>query len=222
MNSHTALPNRTARRVLPLAGAAALTLALTVALPQSAHAAHVTPPPVPDDVKVEDGNRAFLLGHGVGTQNYICLPSGATFAWTLFTPEATLFNDHFKQLTTHFFSVNPNPADNGAVRATWQHSRDTSIVWAAVTGISTDARFVAQGAVAWLRLQQVGRQEGPGGGDTLAVTTFVQRVNTEGGVAPATGCAQLADVGKKAFVPYKADYIFYKAAGDDDDDDLGN
>jgi len=54
------------------------------------------------------------------------------------------------------------------------------------------------------------------------VTTFVQRVNTEGGVAPATGCAQLADVGKKAFVPYKADYIFYKAAGDDDDDDLGN
>jgi hypothetical protein len=44
-------------------------------------------------------------------------------------------------------------------------------------------------------------------------TTFVQRLNTSGGVAPApsTGCTQSTDVGKMALVPYTADYFFYKA-----------
>ena len=45
---------------------------------------------------------------------------------------------------------------------------------------------------------------------TLSKTTFIQRVNTEGGIAPATGCEQATDIGKKVFVPYTADYIFYK------------
>jgi hypothetical protein len=55
-----------------------------------------------------------------------------------------------------------------------------------------------------------GAQDGPTGGDTLTNTTFIQRVNTEGGLAPSTGCAQLADVGKQAFMPYRADYVFYE------------
>ena len=49
-------------------------------------------------------------------------------AWTVFTPEATLFSDQREQLTTHFFS--PNPAEGFIVRATWQDSHDTSTVWA--------------------------------------------------------------------------------------------
>lgn len=44
-------------------------------------------------------------------------------------------------------------------------------------------------------------------------------LNTSGGVAPSTGCSQLANVGAKAFVPYKADYLFYTAATDDADND---
>ena len=48
------------------------------------------------------------------------------------------------------------------------------------------------------------------GGNTLAVATFLQRVNTEGGLAPSVGCDALPDVGKKAFIAYSADYIFYK------------
>jgi Protein of unknown function (DUF3455) len=39
---------------------------------------------------------------------------------------------------------------------------------------------------------------------------FIQRVNTEGGLAPATGCDSPTDIGNKRFVPYKADYVFYK------------
>ena len=44
-------------------------------------------------------------------------------------------------------------------------------------------------------------------------------MNTRAGVAPATGCALATDVGKKALVPYEADYIFYKSVNDEDDDD---
>jgi hypothetical protein len=46
----------------------------------------------------------------------------------------------------------------------------------------------------------------------LTATTFIQRVNTSGGVAPSTGCAASTDVGKQAFVPYTTDYYFYRAA----------
>ena len=66
--------HQTSRRFLRIAGAAALAAAFTVSLPQPAHAAHVTPPPVPANIEVEAGNTAFLEGHGVGTQNYLCLP----------------------------------------------------------------------------------------------------------------------------------------------------
>ena len=60
----------------------------------------------------------------------------------------------------------------------------------------------------------VGAQDGPTGGDTLTKTTFIQRLNTSGGVAPSTGCASSADVGKQAFVPYTADYFFYTGPGE--------
>ena len=76
---------------------------------QTAHAEHVTPPPVPANIQVPAGNVAFLVGHATGTQNYVCLPSGAGVAFTLFTPQATLFDDNGKQIITHFFSPNLNP-----------------------------------------------------------------------------------------------------------------
>lgn len=182
--------------------------ALTVSLPKPAHADDVTPPPMPADIQVDAGNVAFLEGHAVGTQNYICLPSGSGFAWTLFTPQATLSDDDDKQIITHFNS--PNPFEPGTIRATWQHSRDTSTVWAKAVKASSDANFVAKDAIPWVKLQVVGAQDGPTGGDKLTPTTFVQRLNTAGGVAPSSGCSELANVGAKAFVPYKADYLFYK------------
>jgi hypothetical protein len=200
---------------------ATLAVAFTVSLPQPARAADVTPPPVPDNIQVPEGNTAFLEGHGVGTQNYICLPcpnattpeamcpDASGFAWILFTPEATLFNDHDKQVTTHFFS--PNPFENGTIRATWQHSRDTSTVWGGQAISSSDPDFVAPDAIPWLLLQVVGAQDGPTGGDKLLETTFIQRLTTSGGVAPSTGCTLSTDVGSKALVPYTADYFFYKA-----------
>ena len=180
-------------------------------LPQPALADTITPPAVPDGLGVETGNKPFLVGHAFGTQNYICLPSGGGFAYSLFTPEATLLHDEGNQVITHFFSPNPDPSDNGTTRATWEHSRDSSRFFGSVVQQSSDSRFVAPGAISWVLLARAGVQAGPTGGDVLTKTTFVQRVNTAGGVAPSTGCASSADVGRKAFVPYTADYFFYRS-----------
>jgi Protein of unknown function (DUF3455) len=188
----------------------AAAIAFTIALPNAAHAQSVTPPPVPANIAVPAPNQAFLLGRGVGTQNYVCSPTGplGQVAWTLFTPQATLFTDQRDQLITHFFS--PNPVEGGIVRVTWEDSADTSIVWGRVIASSTDPNFVNQNSIAWLLVQAVGTQTGPTGGTTLSGTTFIQRLNTSGGLAPSTGCDTLADVGGKAFIPYTADYFFYK------------
>jgi hypothetical protein len=203
-------------RMLPVSAVPTF-LALAVvaaAAPLLAHADDLAPPRVPFDLRVPRGNQPFLVGHGVGTQDYVCLPTADGVAWTLFTPEATLFDDEYAQVVTHFFS--PNPAEDGTIRATWQDSRDTSTVWAQVIHRpSTDPAFVAQGAIPWLLLQVVGYQAGPTGGETLTRATYLQRVNTAGGVAPADGCSAPSDVGAKAFVPYEADYYFFRRGGVD-------
>jgi hypothetical protein len=213
MKNRSTHENQTARRILLSACAIGLTVALTLSVTQTGHAHRITPPSVPGDIEVPPGNKAFLVGHAVGTQNYICLPAGAGFAFALFTPEATLFAHRDRQqVTTHYFSPNNrpfDPSDKGVIRATWEDSRDTSTVWGAVEKSSNDANFVAPGAIAWLKVKVVGAQDGPTGGDRLSATSFIQRVNTVGGSAPSTGCAALGDVGKKAFVPYTADYFFY-------------
>ncbi len=186
-------------------------------LGQMAIAQTVKVPPVPDGLQAPDGTTAFLEGHATGTQDYICLPSGAGFAWTFFSPQATLFTD-FKvfqkdvrqQIITHFLS--PNPIENGMARATWQSSIDTSAVWAKTSKSSVDSNFVATGAIPWLLLEVVGAQPGPAGGSFLTPTLAIQRLNTHGGVAPADGCSQPANVGATALVPYTADYFFYKKA----------
>jgi Protein of unknown function (DUF3455) len=176
----------------------ALAMAFTVSQPPPAHADHVTPPSVPAGLQVPAGNQAFREGDAIGTQDYICLPSG----WTFFGPQATLFNEHDKQIITHFLS--PNPFETGTPpRVTWQDSEDTSKVW----GMTIASVSVQPDAIPWLLVQVVGAQDGPTGGDELSETTFIQRVNTVGGVAPTTACT----VGMMALVPYSAEYFFYKA-----------
>ena len=168
----------------------------------------VSPPAVPANLAVPADKTAFLIGHAYGTQNYSCLPSGKSVAWTLYGPQATLFDQAAAQLITHFLS--PNPDENGTPRATWQHSKDTSAVWAVATATSSDPDYVAAGAIPWLRLEVVGAQYGPLGGDRLTATTHIHRVNTAGGVAPGNGCKTTNDIGKKALMPYTTDYVFYR------------
>src|SRR5262249_48466457 len=79
------------------------------------------PPPVPSGLEPPVGQKLFFAGHAVGTQNYVCRSSVTGFAFGLFTPQATLFDDDSTQLTTHFFS--PNPQEVNTDPTTRQHSR---------------------------------------------------------------------------------------------------
>jgi Protein of unknown function (DUF3455) len=202
-------------RTLWFACATVLAFAFASTLPQQVYAQTETPPTVPDPIQVPAGHRLFLAGHAYGTQNYICLPSGAGFAWTLFGPQATLLHNDANQIMTHFLSANPDEA--GTLRATWQHSVDTSAVWARAIASSSDSGFVAPGAIPWLLLEVMGAEGGPTGGRRLTVATCIHRLNTAGGIAPATGCSQLANVGSRIFVPYEADYFFYRDQHRNDD-----
>jgi hypothetical protein len=45
---------------------------------------------------------------------------------------------------------------------------------------------------------------------SLTATTYIQRPNTVGGIAPTTGCTQSTNVGNRVFVPRTIDYFFSK------------
>jgi len=212
------------------------TLAATIALGclfgtlNHAAAQSVTPPPTPTLITPPAGNAAFLLGHGEGTQGYVCLPTtpgASTASWTInpARPEATLFTKFFGQdvqIITHFQSPDTNPNKNAPSpipfgSATWQSSFDSSKVWAQVLNNNVlpagpeNPSCPNTGAIPCLLLQSIGSQQGPTGGNLLTPVTFVQRLNTKGGAAPAEGCSVASDVGKQTLVPYSADYFFYKA-----------
>ena len=145
-------------------------VAFTASSPQAAKAGEITPPPLPAGLApVPAGNKLFLGTHAVGTQNYVCKPSGAGVAYVLFTPEATLFGEDGGQVITHYFSpkpthfepnTDPKVVADGAIRATWQY-RDTSIVWAKVHQTQWQGAVTPdKTAIAWLTLDRVGVPEG--------------------------------------------------------------
>ena len=68
-------------------------------------------------------------------------------------------------------------------------------------------------AIPWLLLKATVHTEGPTGGDRLVPTTFIQRINTVGGIAPAAASCSAATVGARADVPYTADYLFFTKSG---------
>jgi len=226
-------------RYFATVGVIALTLGSSAALAQLAgadafttgsygQAQTITPPSTPTLITPPVGNSLFLVGHALGTQGYICLPTSpgaSTASWTVkgARPEATLFQSFFGQnfqIITHFLSpdtnpnkVAPDPLPFGS--ATWQSSFDSSKVWAQVLHSNaipagSDPSCPNTDSIACLLLESIGSEEGPTGGNLLSKTTFVQRLNTKGGVAPNTGCFTSNDVGTQALVPYTADYLFFR------------
>ena len=189
---------------------AALILILFTATSNTSAIREIVPPQVPGNLIVPAGYEPFMVGHATGTQNYICMASTGkkAVAWTFLGPQATLFDDEGGQILTHYLS--PNPDVSATPQATWQHSRDTSAVWAVAIASSLDPDYVAPGSIPWLLLRVTGSEFGPAMGDQMANTAFIQRVNTVGGVAPAEGCRGTSDVGNRALVPYTTDYVFYR------------
>jgi hypothetical protein len=214
--------------------AAALAIGCAFGAVTHAQAQSITPPTTPSIITPPEGNSAFLVGNAVGTQGYVCLPTSpgaSTASWTIkgARPEATLFQKFFGQdfqIITHFLSPDASPNDAAPKplpfgNATWQSSFDSSKVWAqvfvnsnsmpaSIPGGSDPTSCPNTGAIACLLLQSIGSQQGPTGGKILSQTTFVQRLNTRGGSAPADGCSVSTDVGNQTLVPYTADYYFFR------------
>src|SRR5262249_26576440 len=132
-------------------------IVIALGLSTAAHAAgRIERPNVPTDIEVDASFKPFFSGHAAGTQNYICEVVGGVFDWLPIGPQAPLFDEDLGQVATHFQSRNPWQSD--AIQATWQHSQDTSAVWAVRVSGSTDSAYVAPGAIEWLKLQVMGAQ----------------------------------------------------------------
>ncbi len=126
-----------------------------------------------------------------GVQIYVCQApaAGGAPAWTLKAPHAVLFEGN-------------DPAVIHFAGPSWQ-ALDGSLVTATKTAGATPD----PAAIPWLLLQ-VASHTGAG---LLADTTFIQRLKTTGGNAPATGC-DADHLNAQVLVPYTADYFFYHPA----------
>ena len=191
-----------------------LALALQPSAAFAQHDAPIAVPQVPTHLQPPDGHEMFLETRAYGTQNYICMPATNGVAWKFLGPQATLFlpSDVFaQQIATHFLSANPR--EDGTPRPTWQFSTDSSLVWGRVAASTTDPAYVAPGAIPWLLVEAAGTAKGPTGGSQLSRTSYLLRVNTAGGIAPASGCSAPSEIGTVALVPYSTDYFFYTPRG---------
>lgn len=143
------------------------------------------PLPLCQSIQVPEGNRVAFHAFALGVQVYRWNGS----AWAFQGPVANLYADaSFRgQIGTHYGGP------------TWESNGGSKVVGRRVdsTGCTPDAK-----AIPWLLLEVVLN-------DGFNAATYVQRVNTTGGVAPA---APGSAVGEEARVPYTAEYYFYRAA----------
>jgi hypothetical protein len=88
---------------------------------------------------------------------------------------------------------------------TWEARDGSKVVGSRVDGVTVDPT-----AIPWLLLSAASTAAGPDG-DKLAKTTYIQRIATTGGLAPAASQCTAASSGSVVEVPYTADYVFWKA-----------
>jgi len=168
-----------------------LSLMHSVAFICAVFAAQTAPPQVPDNLKVPAGQELLLKASGKGSQVYVCKAAAADaqrFEWILARPDAGLFDQSGARIGKHFAGP------------TWE-SADGSRV---VGQVQQRANSPGANAVPWLLLKATSNQ----GSGTFARVTYVQRVDTVGGQAPAAGCDK-SRVGAEAAVDYQANYYFY-------------
>ena len=143
-------------------------------------------PPASDVLFVELGAR--------GVQIYTCAAKAedsSAYVWTFKAPQAELFNDDGEVVGSHFAGP------------TWQGQDGSSVVGAVVA--RTDAP--SKNAIPWLLLEA----KSHAGGGAFSTITHIQRLDTNGGVAPSKGC-DTTHAGEEVRVPYEATYAFYYPA----------
>jgi len=191
---------RLSRFIVACAGVLALCGLFAAAA--SARPASQTAPGDPLDPRTyAPDSRLFLVVNAIGVQKYTCQADGT---WLFTDPEATLDKTTGvpKPIGTHFLNF-------ATGRPVWQLKDGSSVEAARTVTVSGGT-----GNIPWLLLQAVVTTAGSDG-DRLTRTTWVQRLNTSGGVAPPGTCTP----GDRIDVPYRADYFFWRAAGGDDSAD---
>lgn len=143
---------------------------------------------VPEQLQPPASETLLMQVHAKGDQIYTCKADGAKFTWTLKAPEAQLFDKDGRPFGKH--SAGPS----------WKANDGSSVVGkAAANAPSPDAD-----SIPWLLITVISHS----GEGALAHVTSIQRLNTKGGKAPATGCDE-AHTAEELRVPYSADYFFY-------------
>lgn len=192
MKIHPSLP-------LCVVSVAALTLAACGSMggsqmAQMAPAQPYSQASLPDVVKVPGGHVVAMETVGAGDITYECRakasPAGE-FEWVFVGPDARLMDRKGTQIGRYF-----------GPPATWENKDGSKVTGAQLA--------VAPANAGSIPLQLVKANPAMGAGAMQGVT-YIQRVATQGGVAPAAVCAA-SSLGQKQIVKYKADYIFWRAA----------
>ena len=149
---------------------------------------------LPDAVKVPAGNKVAMETVGVGEITYECRDkkdAAGQYEWVFVGPDAAL-NDRSGRKMGKYFGP----------PATWE-SMDGSKI--------TGAQVAVSPAGAGNIPNQLVKANPATGTGAMTGVTYIQRVATKGGVAPAMAC-DAGTKGKKEIVKYQADYIMYKAS----------
>jgi FtsP/CotA-like multicopper oxidase with cupredoxin domain len=142
-----------------------------------------TQPSAPDSLKPPAGEHLRVHAHASGQQIYTCDGS----KWILSGPDAKLFDEAGQQVGSHFAGP------------TWQWSDGSRVTAKPIANATPDPE-----SIPWLLLTATSHT----GDGVMKNVSSVQRLQTKGGKAPATGCDE-SHKGAQARVPYTADYYFY-------------
>ncbi len=143
---------------------------------------------VPQQIQPPAKEQLLLQVHAKGDQVYTCKSDAGQFTWTLKAPDAQLFDKDGKPFGKHF--AGPS----------WEASDGSRVTGKAIANApSPDAD-----SIPWLLVNILSHD----GNGVLSPATSIQRLTTEGGKAPASGC-DASHIGQEVRVPYSADYLFY-------------
>ena len=173
----------------------AVTLSVTTlaALVSGCATMEMPAPTVPAAIAVPAGNKVAMRAVGAGDLTYECKVKATdanAFEWVFTGPNAVLSDMNQKAVGKYYGGP------------TWE-SMDGS----KVTGKQLAVSPAPAGNIP-MQLVQANPATGSG---AMTGITYIQRINTVGGVAPALPC-DASKVGSKQLVKYQADYVFYKAS----------
>ncbi|TFZ01302.1 DUF3455 domain-containing protein [Ramlibacter rhizophilus] len=147
---------------------------------------------LPASVQVPAGHRVAMETRGVGEITYECrVRAAGGHEWVFAGPKAELMDRGGKRVGRYW-----------GPPATWENADGSKI-----TGTQVAVAPASAGSIPF----QLVKADPAMGMGAMTGVSYVQRVDTRGGVAPAAPCGG-ANVGARQVVNYQADYIFYKPA----------